>query len=271
MNAVNGKGDGNKTHRKGKTCFSCGQEGHFSQDKKCPARGQTCRKCGGTGHFRAKCPQLYQRDGGHSGSRGTNSTGGQGRGGRSGPGRGRGERGGRREANLVTRDFATPVNPQSPDYAFSVGQLNGRELQRSPLVTLVIGGVDVPDVLIDSGATCNVMGQQTWEFLKLKGIKCESRKSARELFAYGGTEPLPTLGTFTADVTWAGMENGSKADFVVVKGDGRTLLGRETAEVLSLLRIGPLQANSVGGGQLDGDIREKYKHLFSGVGLLKGY
>ena len=67
------------------------------------------------------------------------------------------------------------------------------------------------------------------------------------------------------------MENGSKADFVLGKGDGRTLLGRETAEVLSLLRIGPLLANSVGGGQLDGDIREKYKHLFSGVGLLKGY
>ena len=59
VNVVNGKGDGKKTHRKGKTCFSCGQEEHFSQDKKCPARGQTCRKCGGTGHFRAKCPQLY--------------------------------------------------------------------------------------------------------------------------------------------------------------------------------------------------------------------
>ena len=171
----------------------------------------------------------------------------------------------------MTRDFATPVNPRNSDYAFSVEQLNGRELQRSPLVMLVIGGVDVPDVLIDSGATCNVMGQQTWELLKQKGIKCESRKSARELFAYGGTEPLPTLGTFTADVTRAGMENGSKADFVVVKGDGRTLLGRETAEVLSLLRIGPLQANCVASGQMNGDIREKYKHLFSGVGLLKGY
>ena len=31
-----------------------------------------------------------------------------------------------------------------------------------------------------------------------------------------------------------------------------------------------MQASSVGGGQLHGDIREKYKHLFSGVGLLKG-
>ena len=149
--------------------------------------------------------------------------------------------------------------------------MNDRKEQRGALVTLVIGGVDVPDVLIDSGASCNVMGQQTWELLKQKGINCESRKSAKELFAYGGTEPLPTLGTFTADVTLAGFENGSNADFVVVEGDGRTLLGRETAEVLNLLRIGPFQTKSVDGGRSDGDVREKYKHLFSGVGLLKGY
>ena len=123
----------------------------------------------------------------------------------------------------------------------------------------------------DSGATCNVMGQHTWEWLKQKGIECESRKSARELFAYGGTEPLPTLGTFTASVSLAGMENGSKADFVVVGGDGRTLLGRETAEALNLLRIGPFQANSVDSEWSDVDVREKYKHLFSGVGRLKGY
>ena len=52
------------------------------------------------------------------------------------------------------------------------------------------------------------MGQQTWELLKQKGINCESGKSARELFAYGGAEPLPSLGTFTASVTLAGLENG---------------------------------------------------------------
>ena len=72
-------------------------------------------------------------------------------------------------------------------------QLTGHERKSSDLITLIVGGVTVSDVLIDSGATCNVVGQQTWEMLKLKGINCESRKSARELFAYGGTEPLPTL------------------------------------------------------------------------------
>ena len=122
---------------------------------------------------------------------------------------------------------------------------------------------------IDSGATCNVVGQQTWEMLKLKGINCELRKSARELFAYGGTEPLPTLGTFTADVSLTANNSGCRADVVVVKGDDRTLLGRETAEVLNLLHIGPFQANNVDSGGLASCIREKYKALLTGVGLLK--
>ena len=103
--AVGGKVDGNKNARKGKTCFSCGQEGHFSQDKRCPARGQTCRKCGGTGHFKVKCPQLYQRSGNYLGSKGTKSCrGGQGRGKRNGGGRGRGgrERSEGQETNFVT-------------------------------------------------------------------------------------------------------------------------------------------------------------------------
>ena len=100
---------------------------------------------------------------------------------------------------------------------------------------LVIGGVDVPDVLIDLGASCNVMGQQTWGLLKQKGIKRQSRKSVKDLFAYGSIEPLLSLGTFTAGRHASWVKDGSKADFVVVEGDGHTLLGRETAEVLNLL------------------------------------
>lgn len=108
-------------------------------------------------------------------------------------------------------------------------QLDDHREERSALVTLIIGGVYIPDVLLDSGASCNVMGQRTWELLKQKGIKCEARKSAKEIIVYGSVEPLSTLGTFTADVTQAGCEfnDGSKADFIVVKGDGPTLLGRE--------------------------------------------
>ena len=60
-----------------------------------------------------------------------------------------------------------------------------------------------------------------------------------------------------------------KTDFLVINGDGRSLLCRETAEIHGLLRLGSIHAvNSVNTGA---DIKEKYKELFNGVGLLKDY
>ena len=50
---------------------------------------------------------------------------------------------------------------------------------------------------------------------------------------------------------------------MVVNGDGRTLLCRDTAETLNLLRIGPIHSvNNVGVETTDQDIRDKYKELF---------
>ena len=51
---------------------------------------------------------------------------------------------------------------------------------------------------------------------------------------------------------------------MVVNGDGRTLLCRDTAEKLNLLRIGPIHSvNNVGVETTDQDIRDKYKELFN--------
>ena len=61
-----------------------------------------------------------------------------------------------------------------------------------------------------------------------------------------------------------GNSNGCRADFVVVKGDERALLGRETAEGLNLLHIGSFQANNVDSGGLESCIREKCKAMFTG-------
>ena len=101
------------------------------------------------------------------------------------------------------------------------------------------------------------MGQQTWNWLKANGVQCESGRSAKVLFVCGGTEPLPTLETFSASVVSTGSNAKCQADFVVVKSDGRTLLGRKTAEVLSLLHVGPLQANSVVCEHSEDDIRQR--------------
>lgn len=169
----------------------------------------------------------------------------------------------------IRQQPSSPVQ-QSPEYAFSVERRGNQAIERSGSVTLVVDGVHLGEVLIDSGTTCNVLSEPTWNFLEQRGIRCESRKSATTLYAYGGKEPLPTLGTFTADVMLAGDETGCRADFVGVKGDGHMLLGCGTVMDLDILRVGPVQANSVS-RRLDGDIRGRYSALFNGVGLLKGY
>lgn len=110
------------------------------------------------------------------------------------------------------------------------------------------------------------MGNQTWKWLRSRRISCQSRKGARKLFAYGSSEPLPTLGTFTAKVRVEEYNQQCVADFVVVDGNGRTLLSKETAETLELLRVGPGHVNEISDG-----VVEKYKRLFEGVGRLKGY
>jgi len=71
--------------------------------------------------------------------------------------------------------------------------------------------------------------------LEVSGIQCESRNSAKVLFAYEGTKPLPNLGTFSAAVASLSRNASCEADFVVIKGDGRTLLERETAGMLGFI------------------------------------
>lgn len=250
-----------------KECFNCGREDHFARDWRCPARGRKCDQCGAVGHFKVKCHKRPQRGSQQGQKQGVSSWGR-----RVDP---RVTDGGKKtNTNFV--DSCTDGEAEkgerpnfTPEYVFSVGNevnhCNG-------IVTLQIGGVILPNVLIDSGATCNLLGKETWEWLKNQRILCQTRKEAKVLFAYGNTTPLPTLGTFTADVTSGDTNVTCEADFVVMDGDGRTLLCRDTAEKLHLLRIGPIHTvNSVGVEAMGQDIKDKYKELFSGVGLLKGY
>ena len=82
-------------------------------------------------------------------------------------------------------------------------------------------------------------------------IEFSGRQEKRpRLFAYGSTIPLPTLGTFTASVESSDSKTMCEADFVVIEGDGRSLLCRNTAEELGLLHIGPSHVNTVVGALL---------------------
>ena len=88
-------------------------------------------------------------------------------------------------------------------------------------------------MIIDSGATCNIIDQNLWEHLKSKNIDCESTKCQANVYSYG-SEDLPVLEKFTAKVS-VGQTNLDNIEFIVMRGSGQALLGRETASAFAVL------------------------------------
>ena len=130
----------------GKTCFSCGKEGHFSRDRNCPAKGRKCSKCEKYGHFARCCKNGLKQ---HSAQ--TNPS-------KQPPVHRRGPRqllrGKGREANLVDE-----VTQSSEDnsFAFTIEEQTCALSNASePVVTVKIGGIS-KEVLVDCGSASNLI------------------------------------------------------------------------------------------------------------------
>ena len=76
------------------------------------------------------------------------------------------------------------------------------------------------------------------------------------------------MGDFSALVK-SGNEQVT-ATFVVIKGNGRSFLGKETAEVLKILKVGPDSDSNIHHITL-GDIKDEFKECFEGFGKLKDF
>ena len=101
-----------------------------------------------------------------------------------------------------------------------------------------IGGVK-SEVIVDSGASCNIMSQDHWEQPKKSNVKYKPHKVETKLFLYGSAEPLAIVESFKAEV-WTDSKY-VKAEFVVVQSKGPILLGRQISTQLKLLLLGHVQ------------------------------
>ena len=84
------------------------------------------------------------------------------------------------------------------------------------------------------------------------------------MYPYGTSELLDTLGKFESSVNLAGKD--TRAEFIVICNQGRTIVGRKTATELDVVRLGQ-QVNAV----RTPDLVDKYKACFEGVGKLTDY
>ena len=204
-------------------------------------KDQTCYRCGSKGHF-GRDPQC--------------------------PAKGKTCRkcGGRDHFEKVckTKSYAHQVGkgPSDPqhDYAFSIN-----EGEQSEMITVQVGGVDLK-MLIDSGANSNIVDEGTWEQLKAKGVKCESQAASpdKKLYPYASNQPLPVKGSFKCTV--AVCDRSTRAEFLVIKGRGMSLLGKVTATELGVLKVGINIALVTTKAH---DLKLQYPEVFEGVGKLK--
>ena len=144
------------------------------------------------------------------------------------------------------------------DFAFSVQS----DITDTPTIDIELGGTQLGGVLVDSGSTCNVIDRETWETLKRKNIKCRSWKSNRKLYSYGSEEPLNTAGELEAELCY--KDRKCTVTFVVVEEKARPILGRQTSEMLAILKI---EINSVS----EENLLREFPRIFNGVGKLKDF
>ncbi|XP_058814906.1 uncharacterized protein LOC131678679 [Topomyia yanbarensis] len=200
-------------------CHRCGYFGHIAKDDRCPAKGKLCNKCSGRDHFAKKCRSKQSRsepkrmDGNRKfGSQQTVET-----------------------SNTDRKDDETnmvkQITNEHIEYIFNVTSSDSNHE-----MLCEIGGVAVLAV-IDSGSKYNLLSQSNWEELKdKKVIVSNQRREAPMVFkAYGG-QSLPLIGVFTATIK-LGTASDS-AEFYVVKGNGKILIGRDTAIAMGVLKIG---------------------------------
>ncbi|KAK3800038.1 hypothetical protein RRG08_029760 [Elysia crispata] len=215
---------------------STGKQGHLSTSPNCPARGKTCSNCHKTNHFAAVCrakqrPQMNTKQ------------------------KPQFKRKGKVYAinDADVGKLNLHVSEPESDDGFVFGVTDNHKAEK---VSVMIGGVNVP-MIIDSGASVNVIGRDVWEDMKQNGVKCTMMKADKKIYAYGSNTQLDLIGKFVADVN-----NQSQYEFYVTSTFGPALMSKSLALDLGVLHF------AINHISLKHQIEHEYPKCFEGVGKL---
>jgi len=129
--------------------------------------------------------------------------------------------------------------------------------------------IEPVNVIIDSGATCNLMSEKVFD--KVSKGKLELLKTDRKVYAYASQEPLKLSGTCMLNICVPDTQTSFKTEFFVIPGTADTLLGRSSSEELGVLKVG-ISVNACKSKSIadkKSALKAKYPQVFTGLRKLK--
>ncbi len=220
------------------SCYNCG--GHWPHEaglNSYPAFGKECRNCLKKGHFASVCRSV--------------------------------KRGGRRNTGKpfrkdgITHAIHTVQSDSSQDEEIEQIAALSKDQHRkwqSPTTEVLVDGSPL-SVLIDSGASVNIIDEKSFEQL---GQKKSLAPSRTKIYPYGSSKPLEVKGKFTATVSSTQGTTMKDVPFHLVRGCAGSLLGFQTAIALALISM----VNLI--GSIKDQVRQTFPKLCRGVGKLIG-
>ncbi|KAL9975199.1 hypothetical protein ACROYT_G012329 [Oculina patagonica] len=189
-------------------CWRCDKPSHIVV-----SRNHTCSKCGNRGHMEVCCRTKQDKQG-----------------------KGKGKSGRKREGVRTIGDQPDQGDVEGSEVSegdrFFVFSASEGESNTLPLMF----ESELVSVIIDSGATCNLMYEQVFD--KVCKGKLELLETVRKVYAYASQEPLKLNGKCMLNISVPDTQTSLKAEFFVMPGTADTLLGRSSSEKLNFLKVG---------------------------------
>lgn len=199
-------------------CGRCGRKDHDDKSLNCPAKNQKCNKCNRFGHFARKCRTNLKR---HypSGKQWDVK---------------------RKRTDIHNVDNLSNSTDKTEDKCFKISS----DHERDETILCHIAGRPI-SMIIDSGSKFNLLSTKDWVKLQenksaLFNIRSKSNNNFR---AYASDKLLRVICVFEAPIYISHMPE-KIATFYVIENGRQSLLGKDTAIKLNVLRLG-LNVNKV--------------------------
>ena len=194
--AVNDQEHIHQTGTKAKSCYHCGNPGHYATT--CKYKDTVCRNCGKLGHLQKVCHSNSQQKSASKNKKGIYS---------------------------VEEKAEVDENPVDEETLFNINTSTGKTTPWN--VVVYINNVPV-SMQIDTGASVSIMSETTFkEYWPTQS----SSPSQIRLCSYSG-ESIAVVGSLQVNVVYISQTH--TLPLVTVKGSGPTLMGRNWLQVLSL-------------------------------------